>query len=139
MSAYPLFIVTYDRGERWDDPTKKKPFHWSFFLQTNGPASEGLAFQLRGMPGAFYYSGEERVNINSSRSKNGELEVGFIAVDKFDRFKQLLAAAPITNVESSRWNCQDWSLSVLDSFRREGFIEEQYPNNVIQYWLREDK
>jgi hypothetical protein len=74
--AYPLFIVTYDRGERWDDPTKKKPFHWSFFLKTSGPAGEGLAFQLRGMPGAFYYSGEERVNINSSRSKNEELEVG---------------------------------------------------------------
>jgi hypothetical protein len=37
-----------------------------------GPAGEGLAFQLRGMPSAFYYSGEERVNINSSRSKNGE-------------------------------------------------------------------
>jgi hypothetical protein len=74
--AYPLFIATYDRGERWDDPTKKKQFHWSFFLKTSGPAGEGLAFQLRGMPGAFYYSGEERVNINSSRSKNEELEVG---------------------------------------------------------------
>jgi hypothetical protein len=37
MSAYPLFIVTYDLGERWDDQTKKKPFHWAFFLKTSGP------------------------------------------------------------------------------------------------------
>ncbi|KAF1828386.1 hypothetical protein BDW02DRAFT_563111 [Decorospora gaudefroyi] len=91
------------------------------------------------MPGAFYYLGEERVNINSSGSKNGELEIGAIPVSKYDRFKQLLADAPINNVESSNWNCQYWSLSVLDWLRQERFIEEQYQNNVIKYWLREDK
>ena len=139
MSSYPLFIVTYDRGERWDDSTKKKPFHWAFFLKTGSTAGEGLAFQLRGMPGAFYYSGEERVNINSSGSKIGELEIGAIPVSKYDRFKQLLAAGPVNNVQSSNWNCQDWSLSVLDWLRQEGFVEEQYQNDVIKYWLREDK
>jgi hypothetical protein len=41
MSGYPLLIVTYDRGERWDDPTKKKPFHWAFFLKTG---DSGLSF-----------------------------------------------------------------------------------------------
>lgn len=59
------------------------------------------------MLGAFYYSGEETVNINSSGSKNGELEIGAIPVSKYDRFKQLLEAAPINNIESSNWNCQD--------------------------------
>ncbi|KAF2453927.1 hypothetical protein BDY21DRAFT_115119 [Lineolata rhizophorae] len=130
MSSYPLFIVTYDRGERWDDGTKK-PFHWVFFLKTGNSADESLAFQLRGMPGAFYYSGEERVNINSSGSKKEELEIGAVPQNKYARFKQLLAAAPITKDESSKWNCQDWSLKVLDWLREEGFVEEQYQNNTI--------
>lgn len=44
MSSYPLFIVTYDRGEHWDDSTKKKPFHWAFFLKTGSTAGEGRTF-----------------------------------------------------------------------------------------------
>lgn len=101
MAGYPLFIVTYDRGERWDDNTKK-PFHWVFFLKTGNTAGEGLAFQLRGMPGNFYYSGEERVNINASGSKEDELEIGVVPQDKYARLKELLAAAPITTDESSK-------------------------------------
>lgn len=58
MSGYSFSIVTYDRGERWDDPTKKKPYHWAFFLQTGTTSGVGHAFQLRGMPGAFYYFGK---------------------------------------------------------------------------------
>ncbi|OAL57259.1 hypothetical protein IQ07DRAFT_675315 [Pyrenochaeta sp. DS3sAY3a] len=139
MSSYPLFIVTYDRGVRWDDPTKKKPFHWAFFLKAGNTPGEELAFQLHGMPGAFYYSGEETLNINSSGSKNGELEIGAVPVDKYERFKQLLAAVPITNIESSKWNCQDWSLKVLEWIRTEGFVWEQYQDNAIRYWLREDQ
>lgn len=90
------------------------------------------------MPGAFYYSGEERVKINSSGSKNREFEIEAISVSKYNRFKQLLAAARIENVESSNRNCQDWSLNVLEWLRQEGFTEEEYQNNVIRYWLREE-
>jgi hypothetical protein len=139
MSGYSFSIVTYDRGERWDDPTKKKPYHWSFFLQTTTTSGFGHAFQLRGMPGAFYYSGEESVDLSRSGSKNGQLEVGFVPVKKYNRFKQLLEAVPIDNVESSGWNCQSWSLAALDWLRAEGLVAEEYPNNVIQYWLREDQ
>ncbi|KAF2022238.1 hypothetical protein BU24DRAFT_488487 [Aaosphaeria arxii CBS 175.79] len=139
MASYPLYIITYDRGESWDDSTKKKPFHWAFFLQTGSDPGEGLEFQLHGMPGAFYYSGGEAVNPESSDAKNQELEIGSVPVDKYARFTQLLANVPIIIDESSKWNCQDWSLEALDRFRREGFIEEQYQNNVIKYWLREDK
>lgn len=139
MSGYAFSIVTYDRGERWDDPTKKKPYHWAFFLQTSTTSGVGCAFQLRGMPGAFYYSGEESVNLSRSGSKNGELEIGFVPVEKYDRFKQLLEAVPIDNVESSGWNCQSWSLAALDRLRTEGLVAEKSPNNVIQYWLREEQ
>lgn len=131
--------MTFDRGERWDEPTKKKPFHWVFFLQTGRGVGEGFAFQLRGMPGSFSYSGEETVNAIFSGDKNGELEIGAVPVEKYSRFKQLLADVPITKIESSQWNCQDWSLKALDFLRQEGFIEEQYQDNVISYWLREDK
>lgn len=139
MSRYSFSIITYDRGERWAAPTKKKPYHWAFFLQTSTTSGVGHAFQLRGMPGAFYYSGEETVEVSKSGSKNGQLEVGSVPVEKYERFKQLLRAVPIDNVESSKWNCQNWSLAALDWFRAEGFIAEEYPNNVIQYWLREDQ
>jgi len=69
MSAYLLSLVTYDRGARWDNATRKKLYHWDFFLKTKG--TQGLAFQLCGMPGAFYYSREEHVDLDSSASKNG--------------------------------------------------------------------
>lgn len=92
------------------------------------------------MPGAFYYSGQEAVNKNSSASKNGELEIGAVPVSKYNRFIQLLAQAPITKDESSGWNCQDWSLTVLNWFRTEGFItNEDLTNHNIKYWLREDQ
>ena len=58
------------------------------------------------MPGAFYYSGKESVDLLMSGSKNGQLEVGFVPVEKYNRFKQLLEAVPIDNVEASGWNCQ---------------------------------
>lgn len=91
------------------------------------------------MLGAFYYSGKESVNLKASATRNGELEIGSIPVSKYDHFNQLLETTAINNVESSKWNCQDWSLSALDRLRAEGFIEEQYTNDVIKYWLREDK
>ena len=65
--------------------------------------------------------------------------VGFVPVEKYDRFKQLLEAVRIDNVESSEWNRQDWSLAALDCLRAEGLVAEEYPNNVIQYWLRENQ
>jgi hypothetical protein len=91
------------------------------------------------MPGAFYYSGEESVDLSRSGSKNGQLEVGFVPVTKYNRFKQLLQGVPIDNAEASGWNCQSWSLAALDWLRAEDMVAEEYPNNVIQYWLREDQ
>jgi len=60
-------------------------------------------------------------------------------VTKYDRFKQLLAAVLIDNEESSGWNCQDWSLAALQWLREEEFVDEEYQDNVVKYWLREDQ
>ena len=138
-SGYSLLLCTYDRGEDPFDPTKKKPYHWAFILVTDPAKRNGRAFQLRGMPGGFYYSGEESVNIDGSQRKVHELDIGTVPGDKYDRFKQLLAAAPVTNDETSKWNCQNWSLQVLDWLRGEGFITEDYKNEIIQYWVRENQ
>ncbi|TAQ84013.1 hypothetical protein B7494_g7661 [Chlorociboria aeruginascens] len=140
MSGYPISIITYDRGEQWDDPSKKKPYHWAFFLQTGSVIGVGHMFQLRGMPGSFYYPGEENGDVSKSEpGKNGQLEVGVVPSEKYDRFKQALQAVPVNNVEASGWNCQSWCLAALDCLRSEGLIADGYPNHAIQYWLREDQ
>lgn len=36
----------------------------------------GIAYQLRGMPGAFYYKGPEDVNLNKSESLKEKLQIG---------------------------------------------------------------
>lgn len=139
MAGYAFSIITYDRGEQWDEPTKKKPYHWAFFVQTGNTPNIGHTFQLRGMPGSFYYSGEEAVDISKVDAENGQLEVGCIPVEKYEHFKQLLKAVPVDNIESSGWNCQSWSLAALNDLRAEGLVGDEYSNNVIQHWLREDQ
>lgn len=96
-------------------------------------------FQLRGMPGSFHYSAEEEVDLSKIDGGNAQLEVGSVPPQKYERFKQLLQAVAIDNDESSGWNCQSWSLSALDNLRVEGLVMDDYPNNVIQHWLREDQ
>lgn len=142
MSAtrYALSIVTYDRGERWDEPSKKKPYHWAFFLQTTSAPGVGNAYQLRGMPGAFYYPGEESgVDLSKSAPKNGELEIGSVSQEDLGKFKAILEAVAVVKDESSKWNCQSWCIAALDKLREAGFISDDHSNNVIQYWLREDQ
>jgi hypothetical protein len=138
MSGYSLSIMTYDRGEQWDNPSKKKPYHWLFFLQIGAVSGVGAVLQLHGMPGAFRYVCEERVELAVYGKKNGELEIGSVPVEKYNRFKHLLEKVPIDNVESSEWNCQSWSIAALDLFREEGFVDGEYSNDVIRNWLRED-
>jgi hypothetical protein len=84
------------------------------------------------MPGAFCYPDEQSLDLSRSSSKNGQLEIGFVPVEKWDRFKQLLEAMPVDNVESLGQNCQRWSLTALDWLRVEGVVAEEYSNNVIQ-------
>lgn len=127
MSSYAFSIITYDRGEQWDAPIKKKPYHWAFFIQTSTIPNVGHTFQLRGMPGSFYYSGEEAVDLSKIDDGNGQLEAGSIPLQKYERFKQLLQAVTIDNVESSGWNCQSWSLAALDNLREEGLSCRRLP------------
>ncbi|KAL9104744.1 MAG: hypothetical protein Q9163_000356 [Psora crenata] len=125
MASYPLLLVTYDRGLHWQSQ-KPKPYHWAFFIKTESVGYEvlGTVHQLRGMPGAFYYGGPEQ----------GEVES-----EKMDKVTEKLRAIPIEKNEASSRNCQGWSLAALDVLRKEGFIDDQYTNEVIKNWLREDE
>ncbi|OBT99230.1 hypothetical protein VE01_02740 [Pseudogymnoascus verrucosus] len=138
MSTYAFSIITCDRGEQWDSPTKMKPYHWVFWIQSSTTPNVGHTFQLRGMPGTFYHSAEEAVDLSKLDGANGRLEVGSIPLQKYELYKQLLQEVTIDNVESSGWNCQNWSLAALDN-REQDLVADDYSNNVIRHWLSEDQ
>lgn len=90
------------------------------------------------MPGGFHNQEEENVDLKKSSSIKEVLEVGAIPAGKIAQFKQILDSVGTDNNESTKWNCQNWSLEALSLLRWEGFVSEDYPNNVIQYWLKEE-
>ena len=78
----------------------------------------GTAHQLRGMPGAFYYSSPEQVDLKKSGSKKLDLEIRSVESGKMGRVTEILRAIPIEKNDASSWNCQDWSLTALDILRK---------------------
>jgi hypothetical protein len=136
--AYTLYLVTYDRGT-YLNTGKQKPYHWSFFVQKeiNSTMNLGIAHQLRGMPGAFYYKGPEEVDINKSGSLKEQLQIGEVDAAKLDLVHQRLKECRIDDVESSGWNCQDWALEGLEKLGAEGFVDGTYTREVVKNWLKE--
>jgi len=112
MTKRTLYLVTYDRGT-YDTTGKVKPYHWSYFIQLEleGGKNKGIAHQLRGYPGTFYYRGPESVDLMKSGSLKEELEIGEVKESKFNRVHDILKNIPIDKSESSGWNCQDWALA----------------------------
>jgi hypothetical protein len=136
--SYTLYLITYDRGTYLKTGTPK-PYHWSFFIQRElkGTTNLGIEYQLRGMPGAFYYPGPEDVNLTKSASVKEELQIGEVVAAKLDLVHQRLKECRIETVESSGWNCQDWTLEGLEKLRAEGFVDATYTEGVVRNWLRE--
>lgn len=139
-TTYSLSIVTYDRGSVWNDDSIKKPFHWSFFVESSSTSPKtGHEYQLKGMPGGFSYRGEETADLQTKEGIVEILEVGIIPARKLSLVKEILQGVPIIVDEASKWNCQSWCLEALDRLREEGFVLEDYSNEVFRYWLREEK
>ncbi len=136
--GYTLYLVTYDRGT-YLSTGKAKPYHWSFFIQKEikGTMNLGVAHQLRGMPGAFYYKGPENVDLNKSGSLKEELQIGEVDEAKLDVVNLRLKECRIDTVESSGWHCQDWALEGIDRLRAEGFVYESFTGDVVKNWLKE--
>lgn len=80
MSKPTLYLVTYDRG-KYATTGETKPYYCLYFIQLEiiGAQNKGIAHQLCGMPGGFYYRGPEEVDLAKSGSCKEELEIGVAA------------------------------------------------------------
>ncbi|OIW30776.1 hypothetical protein CONLIGDRAFT_679534 [Coniochaeta ligniaria NRRL 30616] len=138
MAKRTLYLVTYDRGT-YDTTGKVKPHHWSFFIQkeVNGGKDMGIAHQLHGMPGAFYYTGPEVLDLAESGPRKEELEIGEVDDSRLCRVHEILQQVRIDTVESSGWNCQDWALDGLERLKEEGFVYDYLTQETVKHWLRE--
>lgn len=58
------------------------------------------AYQLRGIPGAFYYSSPEQVDLKKSGSKKLDLEIGSVESGKMDRVTEILQTIPVETNEA---------------------------------------
>jgi hypothetical protein len=66
-----------------------------------------------------------------------ELQIGEVDAAKLDVVHQRLKEWRIEIAESSRWNCQDWTLEGLEKLRAEGFVDATYTEEVVRNWLKE--
>lgn len=138
MDKFTLSISSYYRGQDWESG-EIKPFHWAFFIHTgdkHDPQSPGIAHQLRGMPGGFYYRGPEAASLKRSTALKETLEIGQVPDNKLDKITELFRSVEIVKDETSPWNCQDWSLDALMILQAEGFVDEQYSQEAVKNWLR---
>ncbi|GJN80293.1 hypothetical protein VFPFJ_01553 [Purpureocillium lilacinum] len=138
MAKHTIYLVTYDRGTN-SVTDKINPYHWAYFIQVELTSGEnmGIAHQLRGMPGSFYYKGPEKVDLSKSGRLKEELEVGEVGSSKIQRVHDILKTVRIDKVESSGWNCQDWALEGFDLLKAEGFIYDHMEANAVKAWLKE--
>ena len=139
-----FYIVTFDRGTYLQTGVPK-PYHWAFFIQTHVSTvkNAGIAHQLHGMPGAFFYAGPEDVVVDDdddwapSCGTREQLEIGVIEEDQLAKVHALLKTCRIDESESSGWNCQDWTLDGFSKLRAEGLVDASLTPEIIRNWLRE--
>ncbi|KAI5863133.1 hypothetical protein GGS23DRAFT_55065 [Durotheca rogersii] len=138
MPKHTLYLVTHERGQH-PITGKTKPYHWSYFIQIKleDGANEGIAHQLHGMPGSFYYKGPENVDLSKSGDLKEELEVGEVDGSLLDSVHEVLENVRIDSVESSGWNCQDWALDGFTKLKEKGFVYDHLTPEAVKNWLKE--
>jgi hypothetical protein len=151
MPTHTLYIVTYDRGLH-PVTGETKPYHWAYFLDSNHPSSDssdprGIIFQLRGMPGGFYYPGPEQLGISQdggAGEMRDKLEVGEVKVDKggdvggvVESINAVLKEVEIVRDESAGWNCQDWTLEGFERLKGMGIVYGHLKADGVRGWLKE--
>ncbi|KAI0071751.1 hypothetical protein K474DRAFT_1630077 [Panus rudis PR-1116 ss-1] len=137
--SYDLYIVAYDRGKDWRDG-RTKPYHWSFFIETETfSLTVGIAHQLRGMPGGFYYKGAERADLREPEQPiKTTVQIGQIPKSEVDEVEPLLKTVPIDLDETTSWNCQNWAGSALALMEKRGWITEGNTFAALKEWLKEE-
>lgn len=143
-----IYFVTYNRSYYTAGPRagKQKPFHWAFFIPTGRKEGRnpGIAFQLRGMPGAFRYVGPEMIDdLDKSSTKEAELQIGEIKMQDFEKAKNavhdVLKTVGIKQDESSHWNCQNWALMGSKKLEEAKVLDAWNTPEGIKTWLRTEK
>lgn len=143
-----IYFVTYNRSFYTAGPKagKQKPFHWPFFIPTGRKLGRnpGIAFQLRGMPGDFYYGGPEMIDdLDKSSSKEAELQIGEITTQDVEKAKKavdnVLKRVGIKQDESSHWNCQNWALMGSKKLEEAKVLDPWNTPEGIKAWLRTEK
>ncbi len=139
MAKYSLYLTTYDRGEYHTGI--KKPYHWSYFIEMHvqGNGVQGIEHQLRGMPGGFYYVGPEPVTFDLAQPNNlrEKLEIGEVDESLLNRLHEIFGKLWIDTVESSGWNCQNWSLDWFEKLKQEGIVYSYLTPESVKGWLKE--
>lgn len=142
MASHDLYLIAYDRGKYSVGPKagQTKPYHWAFFLETKVTSRirEGIAYQLRGMPGGFYYGGPETVDLPKSGYIKHVVHIGQVPEGSVANLHPLFSGVAITNDESSAWNCQNWGLGAYTGLVAGGFVYDGYSAEAIQGWVIED-
>ncbi|PPQ84134.1 hypothetical protein CVT25_003348 [Psilocybe cyanescens] len=146
MTKYPITILAYTRGVHWQTKLPK-PYHWALFIRTGNSTSTGITHQLHGMPGAFHYDGPEPSSSTAPdplllAAKRNEVDIGSVPPDKVDLVAQICSAIPIDQTEDpsdseSGWNCQSWTVSVVQEMKKEGFVDEWITEEYLRGFLKE--
>lgn len=130
----PLYVCTYNRGTYPNGV--KKPYHWSFLIITGPGPNQGVAHQVHGMPGGFYYNGPEPVgDYTKSTTKVDIVEIGAIPIASLPLVKGVLDTVVIVKDEASDWNCQDWSKEAFAQMKAKGWVYQDF--DAIKNWLKE--
>lgn len=141
MPKHTLYLVTYDRGKH-PATGHTQPYHWIFFIQTKTTGTEdvGIVHQLRGLPGGFHYEGPEQTDLAAPGGSpiKQQLEIGEVDASKLDWVHGILKGVAIDDVESSGWNCQNWTLAGMEGLRAEGFVYDYITAETARNWLKEE-
>ena len=138
--SYTLQLLTYSRGLHPIDNTVL-PYHWALLLLPEPLSATGTVYQLRGMPGGFHYDGPEP---NSDVTKVMDphakpkvvIEIGEVPFDKLGEFESIMGSEDVSKKEYG-WNCQDWTVAVLEKVEGRGWLHESLTVEGIKAWLRE--
>nr|POE79459.1 hypothetical protein CFP56_07524 [Quercus suber] len=116
-----------------------KPYHWIYFIQlkVEGDKNFGISHQLRVMPGNFHYEGPEELDLGKFGDPKEVLEVGEVDLSRIVDVYGILKQVRIDTVESSGWNCQDWTLDGLDDLKKGGFVHDSLTREGVKHWLKE--
>ncbi|KAK3293100.1 uncharacterized protein B0H64DRAFT_206028 [Chaetomium fimeti] len=170
--TFTLSLITYDRGPH-PLTNLPRPHHWAYFLDPPSPppssgvsgfdrgagseteTSRGTVFQLRGMPGGFYYPGPEWLDVKDGGVVVGRLEVGEVRRHKVvgegdgmdggwdamagvvKMIDGVLRDVEVVEDENVAWNCQDWALEGLERLKGAGVVYEYLEREGVRAWLKE--